>query len=230
MPQTSKTITSVTPEAIRTDDSGGKYLVSLVTYTAPQERVVLPIETAVPSDGLIDHEWHGSSSHMLEVEVAILPLRRRWRRTTPTTGDPAPRPPVARSRSRTGSGVRRLAQSSRGPCTVTDVGRAVLRESPLRLASDYDEWPRSPTWPTASPWTDGQPPCCGPQISPRERPESWPPAHDPLRSPGRDPGGGGDRARPWQTARWRTCALRRCRGMRTSCEPLPGRCWRMEAS
>lgn len=50
MPQTTKTITSVTPEAVRTDDTGGKYLVSLVVYTdASQERIVVPIEAGIPA-------------------------------------------------------------------------------------------------------------------------------------------------------------------------------------
>lgn len=46
---TTKTISAVVHESVRTDDTGGKYLVSLVTYSdASQERLVFPIETTVP--------------------------------------------------------------------------------------------------------------------------------------------------------------------------------------
>ena len=46
---TTKTITSVTPEAVRTDDSGGKYLVSVVVYSdASQDRIVQPLMEARP--------------------------------------------------------------------------------------------------------------------------------------------------------------------------------------
>lgn len=46
---TTKAITSVVPEAIRTDDTGGKWLVSLVTYTdASQARIVQPLGEVKP--------------------------------------------------------------------------------------------------------------------------------------------------------------------------------------
>lgn len=48
--QTSKTITTVVPEAVRTDDTGGKYLVSLITYAdATEERIVQPLMEAKPA-------------------------------------------------------------------------------------------------------------------------------------------------------------------------------------
>lgn len=49
MAQTTKAITSVVPESIRTDETGGKYLVSLVTYTdASTARIVQPLEIVTP--------------------------------------------------------------------------------------------------------------------------------------------------------------------------------------
>ena len=49
MPQTTKTITASQFVECRTTKDGGKFLVLLVTYTGgAQERVVFPIETAVP--------------------------------------------------------------------------------------------------------------------------------------------------------------------------------------
>ena len=50
MAQTTKTITGWTPEAVRTNENGDKYLVLLVTYAdTTKERIVLPLETVVPA-------------------------------------------------------------------------------------------------------------------------------------------------------------------------------------
>jgi len=49
MAQTTKTITIWTPEGVRTNENGDKYLVVLVTYTGgSQERIVLPLDTVMP--------------------------------------------------------------------------------------------------------------------------------------------------------------------------------------